>query len=76
MTRPTLINVNADKYNQGLRYCPFIVNIDKRNGSCNTLDDIPDKICVPNKTEDIDLNIFNITTTINKSKALTKHIPC
>ena len=28
MTRPTLINLNPDKHNQGLRYYPFMVNLD------------------------------------------------
>ena len=31
MTRPTLINFNPDENNQGLRYYPFMVNLDKCN---------------------------------------------
>ena len=34
------------------------------------------KVCVPNKTEDLDLNVFNIITGINESKTLTRHISC
>ena len=37
MARPTLIDLNLDKYNQELRYYPFIVSLDRCNGSCNTL---------------------------------------
>ena len=40
MTRPTLINLNPDKYNQGLCYYSFLVNLDKFTGSCSTLDDL------------------------------------
>ena len=29
MTRPTLIDLNADKHNQGLHYYRFIVHLDK-----------------------------------------------
>ena len=29
MTRPNLIDLNLDEYNQGLRYYPFIVNLDR-----------------------------------------------
>lgn len=47
MTRPTLIDSNPDEYNQGLHCYPFIVNLDRWNGSCNTLDDPPHRICVP-----------------------------
>ena len=34
------------------------------------------KVCVPNKTEDLNLNVFNMIAGINKSKVLTKHISC
>ena len=33
-------------------------------------------MCVPNKTEDLNLSIFNMITGINESKTLTKHISC
>ena len=33
---------------------------DSCNGSCSTLDDPSGKICVQNKTEDVDLSVFNI----------------
>ena len=32
------------------------------------------KICVPNKTEDLNLSVFNMIAGRNKSKTLTKHI--
>ena len=34
------------------------------------------KVCAPNKTEDLNLSIFNIITEINESKALAKHVCC
>ena len=60
MARPTLIDVNPDKCKQGLHYYPFIINLDRCNGSCNTLDDTCSRICVPNKRENVNLNIFLI----------------
>ena len=33
-------------------------------------------MCVPNKTEDSNLSMFNMTIGINESKILTKHISC
>ena len=39
MTRPTFIDLNPNKYKIGLHYYPFMVNLDRCNGSCNTLDD-------------------------------------
>ena len=40
-------------YNQ-LRY-PFMINLDSCNVSCNTVDDLSRRICVPNKTTDVNL---------------------
>ena len=53
-----------------------MVNLDRCNGSCNTLNDLSSKICVPGNTEDVNLNVFNIVTRINESKSLIKHISC
>ena len=38
------------------------------NGSCNTLDDICGKTCIPNKMEDASLTVFNIITGISEQK--------
>ena len=50
MTRPTLIYLNPDEYDQGLRCYWFMVNLDRLNGSCHIFDDPSDKIWVPSKT--------------------------
>ena len=76
MTQPVVINLNPNEYNQELHCYPFTVKLDRCNGSCNTLNDLFNKVCVPNKTEDLNLSVFNMITEINKSKTLTKHVPC
>ena len=43
-----------------------MVNWDTCNGSCNALYDLSDGICAPNKTEDVNLVVFNMITKINK----------
>ena len=53
-----------------------MVKLDRYVGSCNTLNDLSKKVCVPNKTEDLDLSMLNIITGINESNTLTKHISC
>ena len=70
MTQPTLINLLSNE----LHYYPFAIKLDRCVGSCNTLNDLPNKVCVPNKTEDLNLSVFNMITGINEFKALTKHI--
>ena len=37
-----------------------MVGLDRKNVNWNILDDLSSRIWVPNKTEDIDLNDFNI----------------
>ena len=44
--------------------------------SWNTLDDLSNKVCIPNKTKDLNLSVFNMITGINESKILTKHTLC
>ena len=55
---------------------PFAVKLDRCVGTCNTSNDLSNKVCVPNKTEDLNLSVFNMTARINKSKTLTKHVSC
>ena len=53
-----------------------MVILDRCNGSFNILDDLSIRICAPNKTEDLNLNLFNVKTIIYELKTLTKHISC
>ena len=76
VTQPTLINLHPNEYSQEFHYYPFAVKLDRYVGSCNTLNDLSIKVCVPNKTEDLDLSIFNMITGVSESKTLTKHISC
>ena len=54
----------------------FLVELDKCVGGCNTPIYLSNKLCIPNKTEDLNLIIFNMITGINESKTLTKYISC
>ena len=76
MIQPTLINLHPNEYSQEFHYHLFAVKLDRRVGNCNTLNDLSNKICVPNKTEDLNLTVFSMITGINESKTLTKHTSC
>ena len=78
MIHPTLINLHPNEYSQEFHYYPFAVKLDRCIGSCNTLNDndLSNKVCVPNKTEDLNPSLFNMITGINESKTLTKHVLC
>ena len=76
MIQLTRINLHSNEYSQEFHYYPFLVKLDRYVGSCNTLDDLSNTVCVTNKTEDLNQNMFNMITGINESKTLTKHISC
>ena len=74
MIQPTLINLHHNGYTQEFHYYPFSVKLDRCVGSCNTLNDLSIfiyKVYVPNKTEHLNLSMFNMITGINESKTLT-----
>lgn len=50
MAQPILVNLHPNEYCQGLCYYPFAINLDRCTGSCNSLNDLPNRLGVPNKT--------------------------
>ena len=74
MVQPTLIDLHPNEYSQEFHYYSFLVKLDRFVGSCNTLNDLSNKVCIPDKTEGLHLSVFNMITGINESKILTKHI--
>ena len=76
MIRPAIANLHPHEYSQEFHYYPFAFKLDRCVGSCNTLNGLSNNVYVPNKTEYLNLNVFNMITGINKSKTLTKHISC
>ena len=67
MIQPTLINLYANEYSQKFHYYPFTFKIDRSVGSCSTLNELSNKVCVPNKTEDLSMQVF-IMIGKNESK--------
>ena len=71
-----IINWHPNAYSQEFHYYPFVVKLDRYDvGSYNALNDLSNKACVPNKTEDLKLSVFIMFTVINESKTLT-NISC
>ena len=58
--QPTLINLHPNKYSQELQYYPFVVKLYRCVGSCNTLNDLSNKKCIPNKSEDLNIHVSNL----------------
>ena len=51
-----------------------MISLDRFNRSCNTLDDSSSKICTPNNTKDVSIEVLNMITEKNEAKTLVKHI--
>ena len=50
MIQSTLISLHPNEYSQEFHYYPFAIELDRCVGSCNVLNDLSNKACVPNKT--------------------------
>ena len=73
MTQPTLINLHPNLYSQEFHYYSFSIKLEVAR-SCNIINDLSNKACIPNKTEDLKPRVFGMITGINEPKALAKHI--
>ena len=58
ITGLTLINLNPSK----LSFYLFVVSVDR---SCNTVDDLFDRIYLPIKTKNLNMKVFNFVTGFN-----------
>ena len=45
-----------------------MVSLDRCNRNCNNIDDPFGRICIPNKENNVNLNVFNIITDINNCR--------
>ena len=60
--QPTLNNLHPNEYSQKFHFYPFAVKLDRCAGSCNNINDLSNKVCVPNKTENLNISVFNMIT--------------
>ena len=54
MVIPNVIDLNPVE----LDYYPFMISLDKCNGSCNAVDDLSTKICVLSETKDVNVKVI------------------
>ena len=71
MIQPVFINSHLNEHSH---FFPLAVKLDRCIASSKTLNDLSNKLCVPNKTEDLNLSVFSMIKGINESKTLIKHI--
>ena len=74
--QPSPSNLHPNEYNQELHYYPLLVKLDKYAGSGNTLNDLSNRVFIPNETDYSNIQVFKINTRKNESKILTKDRLC
>ena len=70
--RPEIINLNTDE----LLFYPYIIKLNKCKGSCNTINDLYAKICVPDNIENTNVKLFNLMSRINETRHIEWHKTC
>ena len=53
------------EYSQELLYYPYALSLDRCVGSCNALNDLSNKLSVPNKAKDLNLSVFKMIKGID-----------
>ena len=70
--RPETININS---NEPLFYL-YIIKVNKRNGSCNNINDSYSKLCVPDVAKNMNVKVFNVTSRTNEMRHIKQHETC
>ena len=66
MRRPKILDVN-ESVGEALFY-PYIVQVNKCSGRCNTLDNPIEKLCVPNVIKGLNMKVYNFLTILNETR--------
>ena len=70
--RTEIINLNT---NEPIFY-PYSTKINRCKGSCNTINDLYVKICVPDQIKNINVKVFNLLLRTNETRHIKWHKTC
>ena len=65
--RPTTVNIGSHK----TVFYPLTFSVNKCDGSCNTVDDLYNRVCIPNKVK-----AFNLISGVNETRFIVQHESC
>ena len=68
MIQSAVVNSHSNECRQEFYYSSSAAKLDRCVGSCSTFNSSSNKVCFPNKTEDLDLIVFNMITGIMNQK--------
>ena len=64
--RSQIINMDSNKP----PFNPYSIKVNKFSGSCNNINDLYAKLCLPNVVKNINVKVFNLMSSTNE----TRHI--
>ena len=56
--------------------CPYSIKVNRCNGNCNNITNPYSRVCVPDITKNVILQIFDLRTLTNKTKQIIIHESC
>ena len=68
-TRPQVINVNGDEP----VFFPFSIETSKCSSSCNNINYLYAKICVPDIAKNLNVKVFNLMSRTNETRFIEWH---
>ena len=74
MPRPKILDIN-EGVGEALFY-PYNEQVNKCSGSCNTLDNPIEKLCVPNVIKGLNMKVDNFLTMLNETRNVLWHESC
>ena len=74
MPRPKILDVN-EGVGEALFY-PYNVLVNKCSGSCDTIDDLMAKLCVPNVVKRVNMKVYNFLMKLNETRNVLWHESC
>ena len=74
MPRPKILDVN-EGVGEALLY-PYNVQVNKCSRSCNTLDNLIEKLCAPNVIKGLNIKDYNFLTMLNETHNVLWHESC
>ena len=62
--RKKIISVNSNEPS----FYPYSIKVNKCSGSCNNINDLYSKLCVPDVVQNINVKVFNLMSRTNETR--------
>ena len=70
--RPEIVNVNSSEP----VFYHFSIKTSKCGGSCNNINDLYSKICIPDAVKKLNIKVFNLMSRTNETRHIEWHELC